>query len=192
MDFLNRKVSFCDPASLCLLWRHCCLAAHVDTPTLSHTHCPFCSMTRLPEVLWGRWWIFSRMLFEGDTALLLNHLAAVQWCLFWFNICKTPSAKAPMGVLFSCGAEWVSPLESRLPLHLTVTSPVWTQGVGVFEHYLNCEEGRSIEAEVATRAGPEGPEKMTFLTLHRWMMMRLTANEVCWSSLVSDFSQVSW
>ena len=27
---------------------------------------------------------------KGDTALLPSYFSGVQWCLFWFNICRTP------------------------------------------------------------------------------------------------------
>ena len=32
---------------------------------------------------------------KGDTVLLLSHFSGVQWCLFWLNIGRSPSAMPP-------------------------------------------------------------------------------------------------
>ena len=57
---------------------------------LSHIHNLFCVVALLLKV--ERRWrqIIGRLPSEGNTVLLLNHFGSVQWCLFWFNICRTP------------------------------------------------------------------------------------------------------
>lgn len=78
-------------------------------------------MALLPEVH-RRHHITGGLPSTGHTAQLPSHFGGIQRRLFWFNICRTPTALAycPLPMRMSAKsqsqAEWVSPPESRLPL----------------------------------------------------------------------------
>ena len=93
---------------LCQPQRHCSNAAnpHPCISVIYHQQHPRCILlcglaARGPQL--------AGCHPKGDTALIPSHSAGVQWCLFWFNICRTPPAIPPTddNVSFITESEWV-------------------------------------------------------------------------------------
>ena len=83
----------------------------------------------LQPVVYKKCCIVGRPPSEGDNSLLPSHFSGGQWCLFKFNICRTPSTVPLLTTALAKSqnqTEWVSLPESRLPLCASIDFPSWT------------------------------------------------------------------
>ena len=113
--------------------------------------------------------IVGRLSSEGDTALLPSHFGSIPWCLFGFNVCRTPpsvhaswrwpcwmSRGARLGELpFQRTAHW-----HHVPPSRPVCGASYVEDL--MDTALNTERGRITETEVTTKVGHEGSQKLRF------------------------------